>query len=284
MGYFLTQLALFSELAIICVGTHLSVSVGGVFFLGLPVMVSLGAYTLVIAQKSGIDILLAVIISLVMVLLLSIVFVLIYFKLSKDSFTVFTLTSILAFDALVKSWDSVTGGVLGIAGVVRPSFISSLSSLVIFQLVLMILFFLLEYIILKTRFGRSLLGLKENNYLVESFGISAKKLGAAVIILSSLLAGITGILTVWRIQFLDPSIGGIVMLIQILTVAIIAVKPKIRWLVIATLFVMMLPEILRLFSLPSAIVGHLRNLLYALLLIILLKTISKKFLVSKRVV
>jgi branched-chain amino acid transport system permease protein len=284
MGYFLTLLALFSELAIICVGAHLVVSVAGILFLGLPVMFSLGAYALVISTKSGFDLWLAVIISLLLVLLLSIFFVFIYFKLSKDSFAVFTLISVLAFDALIKSWDSVTGGVLGIAGVVRPEFISSLSKLVIFYLLLMFLFLFFEYVVLKTQFGRSLLGFKENKNLIESFGISTKKISGAVITLASLLAGIVGMLAVWRIQFLDPNFGGIMVLVQILTVAIIAVKPKVRWLVGGTFFTILLPEVLRFSSLPSSSVGHLRNLLYALLLIILLKTISKKNLISKRVI
>ncbi|MFH0951079.1 MAG: branched-chain amino acid ABC transporter permease, partial [bacterium] len=274
--------ARFAEVTISSIGAHLTIAVSNIFFLGIPVMYAMGAYAMVVPQKYGLSLPWSLVIALIVVLLTSLIFVLTYLKVSRDSFTVFTLTSILAFDALLKSWDSVTGGVLGISGVVRPGFVSSLRELAWFQFGIMIILLLAEYIILKTRFGRALLGMKENSYVIESFGLSTKLLGSLVIIISSVFAAIAGILTIWRIQFLDPSFGGILLLIQIATVAIIAAKPKIRWLSGATLFVVLLPEVLRFFALPSTMVGHLRNLIYSVLLIIILKTISKNLLPRKR--
>jgi branched-chain amino acid transport system permease protein len=282
MGYLFTQLARYSEAAIMSTGAHLAVAVTNIFFLGIPVMSTLAAYTLVITQNKGIPLIWALLLSLFSVLLTSLIFVLAYLKLSADSFTVFTLASVLAFDAVLKSWDSVTGGVLGIAGIIRPNFILTLSRLAWFQFGLTLIVLLAEYIILKTWLGRALLGMKENKYIVESSGISTKRLGAAVIIISSFFAALAGIVTVWRIQFLDPGFGGLVLLIQIMTIAVVAAKPKIRWLAISTLIIVLLPEILRLLNLPPTIIGHLRNLLYALILLIIIRNISSNLLPQKR--
>lgn len=282
MGYWLTQLIRFCETAVMSMGAHLTIAVSNIFFLGIPVVYTLGAYVMVIAQKQGVSLCLSIIIALVGTLIVSLIFVFSYLKLSKDSFTVFTLASILAFDAILKSWDSVTGGVLGISGIVRPGFIRTLDKMAIFQIVLTIVVLLIEYIILKTWLGRALLGMKENKYIVETLGISTRHLGAAAIIISSVVAAVAGMTSIWRVQFLDPGFGGIIILIQVVTVAIIAAKPKVRWLALATLFVILLPELLRFFVISSVIIGHLRNLLYAVLLIIILKTISHNLLPRKR--
>ncbi|MHB8903967.1 MAG: branched-chain amino acid ABC transporter permease [Patescibacteria group bacterium] len=282
MGYLFTQLARFSETAIMSMGAHLTIAVSGIFFLGIPVTFSLAAYSLVIAQSFGLPLAAALIISFGAVSIASFIFVLAYLKLSADSFTVFTLASILAFDAALKSWDSLTGGVLGIAGIMRPAFLSTLIKLAFFQFALAILALAVEQIILKTNLGRSMLAMKENKYLVESLGISSRRVGAIAIIISSFTAAIAGIVAVWRIQFLDPSFGGIMLLVQVVTIAIIAAKPKVRWLAFSTLIIVLLPEGLRFLNLPSSIIGHLRNLFYALILLVMIKNISEKLLSQKR--
>lgn len=282
MGYVFTIIARYCEGVIASIGAHLTVSISGIFYFGIPVMYALGAYAMVVSQKLGVQMAWSIIISLISVFVVSLLFVASYLRLSKDSFTVFTFMSILAFDALIKSWDRFTGGVLGIAGISRPDFLSTLGQLIVLQALLMILFILFEYFILKSWIGRALLGLKEDEHLTQSLGIATRRLGAAVIIVSSILAAIAGILTIWRIQFLDPSFGGIWLLIQVITVAILAVKPKVRWLALSVLFVVLLQELLRFLPLPLTVIGHLRILLYSILLIVIIKWIGKTYLPQKR--
>jgi branched-chain amino acid transport system permease protein len=284
MGYIFTQLARFAETSIMAAGAHLAIVGSGIFFLGIPVSFALSAYVLAITQVAGWPLFVSVMTAICAVLVASAVFVLAYLKLSADGFTVFTLASILAFDAAVKSWDSVTGGVLGIAGISRPNFLSSLPELAIFQLVIMALAFLVEYIIFQTKFGRTLLAMKESPEIVDSLGISSRRAGAAVIVISSLAAAISGIISLWRIRFIDPSFGGVMILIQVVTIAIIAAKPKVRWLALSSLAIVLLPEVLRFLSLPSTMVGHARNLLYAVSLILIVKNISSSLLPKKRFV
>ncbi len=282
MGYLFTQLARFSETAIMSMGAHLTIAVSGIFFLGIPVTFSLAAYAMVIAQNFGVSLAVALIISFSAVLIASLIFVSAYLKLSADSFTVFTLASILAFDAAVKSWDSLTGGVLGIAGITRPAFVGTLVKLALFQFCLAIIAFMLEQVILKTHFGRALQAMKENEHLVESLGVSSRRIGSAAIIISSFMAAIAGIIAIWRLQFLDPSFGGLMILIEVVTIAIVAAKPKVRWLAFSTLVIVLLPEGLRFLNLPSTMVGHLRSLFYALILLVMIKNISEKLLAKKR--
>jgi len=86
---------------------------------------------------------------------------------------------------------------------------------------------------------------------------------------------------VWRIRFLDPSFVGLPLLLQMLTIAIIAARPKVRWVALSTLFIVLLPEVLRFVDLPSSMVGQLRVLIYAGALIIILKNL-KRFMPQRR--
>ncbi len=284
MGYLYTQIARFLENVVIETGQHLTMSIAGILFLGFPVSLSLGAYVFAIIEKTGDSMVLAVIGALCSSLVLGVLFALLYRRLSNDSFAVFSLASVLAFDAVLRSWDSLTGGVLGIPGVSRPGFLSSFLMLVLFQAVVAFLFLLFEYGILRSPLGRSLQAHKESKIFLDSLGVHSKNIGSLAIIFASFSGAVGGIIMIWRIQFLDPTFGGIPILLIVLTMSILAVKPRVLWMVGAVLFVTLLPEILRLFPLPSSIVGHLRLLLYSALLILLVNKLSSGYTSEKRLV
>ena len=284
MGYLYTQIARFWETAVLGVGEHLAMSVGGIFFFGFPVVFSLGAYIFAILAVTGTSFWIAIPSALAGSLVIGFLFALMYRKLSNDSFAVFTLASVMAFDALVRSWDSLTGGVLGIAGVPKPSFISNLLTLIVLQGIVAVTFLILEYFILKSPFGRSLQAHKESKTFLNSLGRNADAVGSLIVILASLASAVAGIIAIWRIQFLDPTFGGIPILLQILTISILAVKPKVRWIAVSTLIIVILPEVLRFFPFPSSIVGHLRLLFYSGLLIILVNRLSSGYTSQKRFV
>lgn len=274
MGYALTLLSNIFGTFIVSVGTHLTVTVSGIFFMALPVTYASGAYVMVILQKAGLSLPLAILISILFALMLALFFAVVYIKMSDESYAVFTLSSLVAMDALAKSWDSVTGGVMGISGITRPDFISTLPKLVLFQGVIALIIFVVEGVLLKTAYGRHLRAHKENKIALASLGTSAKKTGAIVITLALALGAVEGILAIWRIQYLDPSFSGIQLLLTILTVAILANKPKAGFLGLATIFVILLPEALRFLHISSVIMGHMRVILYSLLVIIMIRILS----------
>lgn len=284
MGYLYTQLARFWETITTSVGLHTTLSVGGISFFGFPVAFSASAYVFTIAMKNGGAFGVAAGAAVIVGILLGLGYIVMYRRLSNDSFAVFTLASVLAFDALVRSWDSVTGGVLGIAGVPRPPFAQPLAALVIFQMFVAITFLLAEYAMFRAPFGRTLLAHRENRNVLESLGVSSRTTGAYAILFACLTSAAAGLLTVWRIQFLDPTFGGIPLLIQILTVAILALRPRLGWLIGATALIVLLPELLRFFAFPTAILGHLRLGLYAAVLLVLVGKISARYSMEKRTV
>jgi branched-chain amino acid transport system permease protein len=284
MGYLFTQLARIWENLFASIGAHLTVSVAGIHFFGFPVIFSLSAYIVVILAKMGVALPIAVMAALAGAFIVGVFFAALYRRLSNDSFAVFTLASILAFDALVRSWDSVTGGVLGISGIERPAFAKTLLAITVLGFCVAAASVLFEYLLLNSSLGRALQAHKESPRILDATGKSAKKIGSTAILIAVVLTSISGILTIWRIQFLDPSFGGIPAFLMILTMTILAVKPRISWIVSSTLVISLLPEILKFFSFPPAILGHLRILVYAVLLIILVRRLSTRYTGEKRLI
>jgi branched-chain amino acid transport system permease protein len=131
MGYIILQLMRLFETFIIAAGLHLAISVGGISFFGFTVVYLAAGYVFAITAQAGLAFWIAVVCALVTSFALGIFFVFLYRRLSDDSFAVFGVASILAFDALLRSWSSVTGGVLGIPGVPRPGGFESSTNLLL---------------------------------------------------------------------------------------------------------------------------------------------------------
>lgn len=282
MGYALTILSVLFNTIIYSAGMHMALSLGGIFFLGIPVPASAGTYAMVIAQKQGLGWILSILCGLAAAMLAGSLFVWAYRRLSQDSFAVLSLSGFLAFDALLKSWDSVTGGVLGIPGMASP--FSSLAALVFTQGIMTVVVLTAYSLFIRSSAGRSLRAVKESPDTLTSLGTSGKNVGSAAIFITSGLAAISAMLAIWRIRFLDPSFGGIQFLLIALTVAILAHRPRITSLLGANLLVVLIPEGLRLLHLPSVAVGHLRMLLYSVIVIALIRRMSHKSFAAERAV
>lgn len=282
-GYIYTVLAQMFGVGLQGVGAHLTLSMSGIFFMGFPVTFAISAYTYVLLVMNDFSSLGAFVGSMVASFLVGCVYALLYTKMSNDSFSVISLASILALDALLKSWDGLTGGVLGLVGYQRPELLKSMGMFVLFGGLLWILMLGFDWMVMKTPFGRNLRALKESSFLLESKGDSPWKVGGVVIVLASVLSGLAGVLEAWRLFIVTPvSFTAMINLIVVLTVAILAMKPQLRWLVGATLFVVILPESFRFLEISSTNIGHLRNILYGVMLVVLLKYMNANFSMSKR--
>lgn len=285
MGYYFSVLIKIFISFIQSVGAHLSLSQAGIFFLAIPVSYSFMAYSLAILQKKfGMGALWAFGLGLVLTFLLGLVLSYLYIRVSRESFTVLTAASIVGFEAFLKSFSELTGGVLGISGIMRPSFMKSLFAIMVASGILMVAMMIMEYLIFKAPLGRKIRGMKESETLLESLGISSAKVAVVLISMATVLSGFAGGLEILRIQFLDPTFGGFPNLILVASIAILAQQPSVRSLFLSTLFVVLLPEILRFFNFHPSQMGHMRMLVYSGMLVVLIRNLSGKFKTNSRIV
>lgn len=275
MGYILTTIAFLSLLTLTGVGLHISVSLAGKMLLAFPVIYITSEYTLALSQRAGLAPWTAFALALLAALITGFGLALLERRLPKDSFAVIGLAASFAFVALAKSWQSLTNGVLGIAGIERPAGLESLEAMALFCLVLAILVLSFEWVLLKSPLSRRWRALKEAPHLLDGMGVSSKQVSFATLLLASLIIGLTTPYA-WLYQYLDPSTGGIAALLRGLSIAILATQAKVSRVILASLFVTMLPELLRFLDLPSSVMGPLRSILYSVVLIILLFALQKR--------
>lgn len=131
MGYIFTILTTFWNTVVSGVAMHLVFSVSGIFFLGLPTVSKVSAYTLAILEKNGVDPITAFFIATAVSVTVGVAFAFISLRVNTESLAAISIGSILATEAVLQSWDSFTGGVLGISGIARPEMMSSLTSVMV---------------------------------------------------------------------------------------------------------------------------------------------------------
>lgn len=284
MGYFLTIVSFFFNTLIEGVAIHMVLSLAGIIFLGVPTVVKASLYALAIAEKAGIAPEISFVIALLVSIVVGLMFGFLFTRVSADSFAVLGMASMLALDALIKSTDKITNGVLGISGVVRPTWMSDLAAVTIATVVIGLICLGVEAILLQTPFGRRMRAFKEDEITLQSLGLNTKRFSRKVIVITSVFLSLAASLFLWRIQFLDANFGGVAFLVFILTLGILAVKPKLRYVILGAAVVSFLPEILRFFQFPSSLMGYIRDLLYALFLILLVHQLHTRFIPSRRTI
>ncbi|MFQ6121173.1 MAG: branched-chain amino acid ABC transporter permease, partial [Methanosarcinales archaeon] len=141
-------------------------------------------------------------------------------------------------------------------------------------LILTLLIGLLAYLLIKriiaSPFGKVLEATRDNELATKVLGKNTFKIKSYALGISAFFAGIAGSLYAHYITFIDPSSFTILQLIPVLAIIIIGGLASLKGTVIATIILVLLPEPLRFIGFPSSIVGPMRQIIYALLLLLIL--------------
>jgi len=188
-------------------------------------------------------------------------------RLSSDYLAIGTMACAAIVSALLVNGRSVTNGVLGIAGIPRPTlFGSAVDGSVEFLLLIGVTAVICQTIyslIFKSAFGRSLRALAESEHAAASLGIDRQRVRIVTFVVSSATAGLAGSFFAYYLNFIDPSSFTLTEMIFLVTIVILG-RPASLWGVAgATAFLVLLPEPIRLIPIASSYVGPLRQLLYA---------------------
>jgi branched-chain amino acid transport system permease protein len=178
----------------------------------------------------------------------------------------------LVFAILVNA--DFTRGALGIPGISKPiifgyEFASPLQFLLFSTIILVIILFLV-YRLVNSRFGRLMQAIRDDETSVKVLGKNTDAVKYKVTFFSGCIAGLTGIMFASFITFIDPFSFLLPPLITILTIAILGGLASFWGPVIGAAIITAIPEILRFVGLPSSVLGPLRVLIFAVILILVL--------------
>lgn len=192
-------------------------------------------------------------------------------KLESDYFAIGTLAFNSVISALLINWQSLTRGVLGISGIPRPiifghEFSDNVDFLYL-SIAAAVLVNAVLWCVFRGRFARSLRGLAEFPFAAAALGKNVTWHKSISFFIASAAAGLAGSLFAYYISYIDPSSFALNEMIFILTIVTVG-RPGSFWgCIAACIFLVLLPEPLRFVDLPSSILGPMRQLLYAVILL-----------------
>lgn len=195
-------------------------------------------------------------------------------KLTGDYLALATLGFNFVVFAILINWVGFTGGPIGIAAIPKPNIfgleIESQSEYLIFALIITGLIFGFIHIITKNRYGRVLEAIRDDELSAMALGKNTHKVKVQAMMISAGLTGLAGCLFAHYISFIDPSIVSIPEIIISLTIVILGGLATNKGAFYATVIIVFLPELLRFLSFPNSVVGPMRQIIYALVLISIL--------------
>jgi branched-chain amino acid transport system permease protein len=192
----------------------------------------------------------------------------------EDYFIICTLGIQVVIFSIMNNWMSLTNGALGIPGI--PSItifgivFNSKFSFLILSIVLTMLAFILLRFLTMLSFGRILKALSEDEIYTQSIGKNVYLAKVLSFTISAMLAAIPGVLYAHYISYIDPTSFTVDESIFILSIVIIGGMRNLWGIVIASAFLILLPEALRFIGLPNNIAANLRQIIYGLMLVILI--------------
>jgi branched-chain amino acid transport system permease protein len=159
------------------------------------------------------------------------------------------------FYLIFDNWIGVTGGPMGIVGIPSPSpikfpngFSIAFDSRTTFYYLLLFFVFVSIYItreLLYSRLGRAMIGIRENEDLAQSIGISIPQTKVVAFVLSTFLCGISGSLFAAYFKFISPVSFTLEEMFRILTMLVIGGSGTLFGPLIGTFIFTALPEFLR---------------------------------------
>jgi branched-chain amino acid transport system permease protein len=259
---------------ILALSLQLALGYTGLINLGHIAFFAIGAYVSALLTLNGIPFIIAILFAGIISALFGFLLSIPTNKLKGDYLALATLAFTFVVYAVTLNWTSLTRGPLGLPGIPKPSifglsFSSNFSFLILTIILVLAVYFIIKRIV-DSPFGKVLEATRDNELATKVLGKNTFKIKSIALGTSAFFAGIAGSLYAHYITYIDPSSFTIMQLIPILCIVIIGGLASLKGTIIATIILILLPEPLRFIGFPSSIVGPMRQIIYALILLLIL--------------
>lgn len=273
-AYLIHLLILVGIYLILSISLQLAVGFTGLLNLGHIAFYAIGAYVSALLALGGFPFWICLLAAGIAAMLFGFLLALPTNKLKGDYLALATLGFSFVIYAIALNWTGLTRGPLGLPGIPKPSLFGFVFSDNSSFLLLTFVIALISYFIIKkitsSPFGKVLEATRDDELATRILGKNTFKIKSLALATSAFFAGIAGSLYAHYITFIDPSSFTLMQLIPVLCIVIIGGLASLKGTVIATIILVLLPEPLRFIGFPSSIVGPARQIIYALLLLLIL--------------
>ncbi len=274
MDYFIHIAILICIYIILAVSLNLIIGFTGQLNIGHAAFYGIGAYAAALLALSGQPFWLGLLAAMFFAGLGGLLISVPCLRLRGDYLAIATLGFGEIIRALMKNWTSLTRGPLGLPGI--PSieifgitFSQPWQFLIIAALIAVIVVFLIRRMI-KAPFGRVLRSIREDEIASQSLGKKIINYKVIAVVIGAMFAGVAGSLYAHYISFIDPTTFTLQETILMLCMVVLGGLGSIRGSIIGAALLIIIPEPLRFLSLPSSAAAALRQMLYAIILILIM--------------
>lgn len=279
MEYFIHLGILIAIWSILAFSLNLVIGYTGLLSITHAAFFGIGAYgTAILMTEHDWNFFMAALIGVIVSMILAGIFGMILGRFKGDYYALASFGFNIIVFSVFLNWQELTRGPLGIPGIHRPEidlgffdfvFKSNISFLILAAFTAWIVYVISCYIV-DSSFGRVLKAIREDEQAISVFGYNTAVYKMFIFVISAGLAAVAGALFATYITFIDPSTFSLSESIFILAVVILGGLANHKGVFWGTVFLILLPEILRFVGFPTDIAAQMRQVVYGVLLVVLM--------------
>ncbi len=247
--YILNTIGIYSIAAI---GLNLLIGFTGQISMGHGAFFGVGAYAAaVMTTRMGVPLLIALPMAGVFTAVVGMLFGIPSLRLKHLYLTIATLAGQFIIEYILVQWEGVTGGAEGIAVSNASIFGIELDSDHAFFFLIFISLIVLTWVmvnLIRTRFGRALVAIRDNDRAAEGMGIPIFKYKLLAFGISSFYAGFAGALFAFYMMTITPEPFNMWLSIEFIAMIIIGGLGSVSGAIFGTIFIVSLSEILSMIT------------------------------------
>jgi branched-chain amino acid transport system permease protein len=197
------------------------------------------------------------------------------FRLHGDSFVLATMGCQVIVFSVLYNWVDLTRGPYGISGIPGPNVlgrqVASTSGFLLLAAGVALFVGLVVRRLAHSAYGRTLRALRDDEIAAEALGKDVLRFKRSAFVISAMLAALAGVLYAGYVSYIDPTSFALDESIFVLCIVIIGGAGNVRGPIVGALVMVLLPEILRLLPIPGAVAANLRQIVYGLLLLLIMR-------------
>ena len=271
MSSYITRVAtMISVYAMLALSLNLITGYTGLVSIGHAGFCAVGGYTSAILSGTfEINFFFAVLCGAVVAGLFGLLLGLPTLRLSGTYLTIATLGFGEIIRMLALNWRSLTNGPLGISKIQRPvifgyELTNMNGGLYYLILVLLLITTLIIYAIVRSKMGRALMAIRDDELVARLMGIKITKYKIMAFVISAALAGVAGSFYAHMTRYIDPNTFSFDTSIIIISIVILGGMGTISGMFVGAALLISFPEVLRF-------VQEYRFVIYGLILVLMIR-------------
>jgi len=283
MNYLWHILVMINIYVILASSLNLVAGYTGLLSLCHAAFYGIGAYaTTMLMMQTGLGFLPAAAAGVVLTAALSLVIAVPSLRLRGDYFVLATLGFQIIVFGVLYNWVWLTRGPYGIPGIPIPSVlgleVDTVFLYFVFSGVLAASCLLVIRALIRSPFGRLLRAVRDDEIATAALGKNVPKVKTMAFVIGAAFAAIPGALFAGYMRYIDPTSFTLMEAIFILSIVVIGGAGSFAGPIVGAAFMVLLPEALRFLQMPDAIAANMRQIIYGLLLIVLMRVRPQGFL------